>query len=396
MTIHTVPTDVGGLIMTAIKKYTLKNGETRYMFNAYLGSQANGKQRRTTRRGFKTKKEAQLASSRLLVDIDKGKKVVNVDKAVFSNMYEDWLTSYVNTVRTSTYVKSVRIFESHILPYFGNMYVKDIRPRDIQRAVNQWYEIAECNYKKWFYYLQSVLNYAVKNEFLDKNPCKMVNLPKRKQKSGDKEENFWTREELEKFFSCIDKESEPEQFMLFRLLAFTGIRRGECLALTWNDVNFDKGTLRINKTLTQGEHGTLIIQPPKTAKSKRTVIIDQQTLHYLQVWRLKQKKQFLMYGFNTFKKDQLIFASSKNSYKSLDQPWKWLSKIIRVNKLKKITVHGFRHSHASALFSAGASIKEVQERLGHEDVQTTMNIYTHVTAKQNKNAVDKLSSYLNF
>ena len=92
----------------------------------------------------------------------------------------------------------------------------------------------------------------------------------------------------------------------------------------------------------------------------------------------------------------MIFASSKNSYKSLDQPWKWLSKIIRANKLKKITVHGFRHSHASALFSAGASIKEVQERLGHEDVQTTMNVYTHVTAKQNKNAVDKLSSYLNF
>ncbi|CAI2680574.1 Tyrosine recombinase XerC [Apilactobacillus kunkeei] len=64
--------------------------------------------------------------------------------------------------------------------------------------------------------------------------------------------------------------------------------------------------------------------------------------------------------------------------------------------MKKITVHGFRHSHSSALFAAGATIKEVQERLGHEDAQTTMNIYTHVTSKQNKNAVKKLSSYLNF
>lgn len=366
------------------------------MFSAYIGKDINGKQLNTTRRGFKTKKEAQLASSRILIDISNGKKVTNEDDILFISVYESWLESYVNTVRVSTYSKAVRIFENHILPYFNNIKVKEIKPKDIQRVVNQWYKIAECNYKKWFYYLQSVLNYAIKNEYITNNPCKMVTLPKRKQKSGNKPANFWTKEELQTFFNCIDKDKEPEKFTLFRLLAFTGMRRGECLALTWNDVDFNKSTIHINKNLTQGMHGEQIIQPPKTQKSNRTIIIDNQTLHYLQNWRLKQKQLFLTFGFNTFKKNQLIFASSKNNYKSLNQPGKWLNKIINDHYLKKITVHGFRHSHASALFAAGATIKEVQERLGHEDAQTTMNIYTHVTSKQNKNAVKKLSSYLNF
>lgn len=382
--------------MATIKKYKLKNGETRYMFNAYIGKDINGKQLNTTRRGFKTKKEAQLASSRILIDISNGKKVTNEDDILFISVYESWLESYVNTVRVSTYSKAVRIFENHILPYFNNIKVKEIKPKNVQRVVNQWYKIAECNYKKWFYYLQSVLNYAIKNEYITNNPCKMVTLPKRKQKPGNKPSNFWTKEELQTFFNCIDKDKEPEKFTLFRLLAFTGMRRGECLALTWNDVDFNKGTIRINKNLTQGMHGEQIIQPPKTQKSNRTIIIDNPTLHYLQNWRLKQKQLFLTFGFNTFKKNQLIFASSKNNYKSLNQPGKWLNKIINDHDLKKITVHGFRHSHASALFAAGATIKEVQERLGHEDAQTTMNIYTHVTSKQNKNAVKKLSSYLNF
>lgn len=382
--------------MTSIQKYTLKNGETRYKFNAYIGTDNTGKQRRTTRRGFKTKKEAQLASSKMLVDLDDGKTVVNEERAIFSNVYNDWLTSYVNTVRTSTYSKAVGIFENHILPYFGNAYIKEIKPRDIQKAVNDWFKIASCNYKKWFYYLQMIFNYAIKNEYIQRNPCKMVTLPKRIQTSGDKPENFWNKEELHKFFACLDKNDHPEQYTLFRVLAFTGIRRGECLALTWGDIDFDNSTMRINKTLTQGMGSEQIIQPPKTVKGRRTIQIDATTLQILRKWRLYQKQVYLRLGFNTFKKGQLIFATSKNGYKPLPQIGKWLNKIIKDNNLKKITVHGFRHSHASALFSAGASIKEVQERLGHEDVQTTMNIYTHVTEQQNKNAVNKLSSYLNF
>ena len=108
-----------------------------------------------------------------------------------------------------------------------------------------------------------------------------------------------------------------------------------------------------------------------------------------------------MLGFNANKTSQLIFSTRNNTFKSLNTPKKWLDKALNnINAdstvLPTITVHGFRHSHASALFAAGATIKEVQERLGHEDAQTTLNIYTHVTQHQDKQAVQKLVNFLNF
>ena len=108
-----------------------------------------------------------------------------------------------------------------------------------------------------------------------------------------------------------------------------------------------------------------------------------------------------MLGFNANESDQLLFATTKNTFKSLNTPKKWLDLITDRMKddnviLPHISIHGFRHSHASALFAAGATIKEVQERLGHEDAQTTLNIYTHVTQQQDEQAVQKLVNFLDF
>lgn len=117
----------------------------------------------------------------------------------------------------------------------------------------------------------------------------------------------------------------------------------------------------------------------------------------LKHWRLVQLQKYMALGFNTNKPDQLVFSNRKNKHLLLHKPADWLKSIEDAHKIKhRITIHGFRHSHASALFSAGATVKEVQERLGHSDVKTTLNIYTHVTKSQNKEAVNKLVAYLNF
>ncbi len=142
--------------------------------------------------------------------------------------------------------------------------------------------------------------------------------------------------------------------------------------------------------------GKQIIQPPKTKKGQRVIALDKITLNYLKQWRARQRREYLMLGFNTIQRGQLIFANSNNGFKSLNTPAKWLNKIIKAHNLKKITVHGFRHTSASMLFAAGATIKEVQTRLGHEDAQTTLNIYTHVTKKQDNQAAEKLANYLDF
>ncbi|MFD1126265.1 tyrosine-type recombinase/integrase [Lentilactobacillus raoultii] len=383
--------------MASITSYSLKSGNKRYLFQVYAGlDPQTGKPKRIMKRGFKTKKEAALAANRLELQISQGD--FNKDNNIlFKVVYEQWYQGYKNTVRESTIARTAGMFDNHILPYFGNKRIRTITPAQIQKAVNDWFKIAPRNFKKWFNYTTNVFDYALKHDYMHgDNPTKKITIPKRKAQWGKSHDNFWDKSQLETFFTYINPNEELEKYTLFRVLAFAGIRRGECLALTWNDVNFSKSTMNINKTLTQGMNGKQIIQAPKTLAGRREITLDKKTLHYLKQWRALQKREYLVLGFNTLQRGQLIFANTKNGYKSLNTPAKWLKKIIKTHHLKSITVHGFRHTSASLLFEAGATIKEVQTRLGHDDAQTTLNIYTHVTQKQDNQAVEKLANFLNF
>lgn len=112
-------------------------------------------------------------------------------------------------------------------------------------------------------------------------------------------------------------------------------------------------------------------------------------------WRKTQRAEALKFGFSTMNKNQLIFTNIDNKFLSPAKPRKWLIAAQEKYDLKSITVHGFRHTHCSLLFEAGATIQEVQERLGHTDVKTTMNIYTHVTKKTKKETALKFANYIN-
>lgn len=195
---------------------------------------------------------------------------------------------------------------------------------------------------------------------------------------------------------CLAKEDDPKVYTLFRILAFSGMRKGEALALTWNDINFKDGTVTISKTLTRGEGNRLIIQTPKTANSKRIISLDGQTLEILKQWRITQKKTYFMLGYNTMKKGQLVFSNQKNELLQPSVTRKYIVAVCEKYGLKQITTHGFRHTHCSLLFEAGASIKEVQDRLGHSDIKTTMNIYAHVTKNRKDETAQKFANYLGF
>ena len=382
--------------MASFKQYELQDGTKLWKTDVYLGiDPQTGKPKHTVRRGFKTKKEASLVASRIELEVSQG-NLEKENNILFSAVYKEWYQAYINTVSESTWNRTAGMFDNHILPALGKYRIRTITINQVQRAVNRWFKVASYNYKRWYNYTVSVFEFAIKQGYIQKNVAKMATLPKRRPRVGDAPENFWDKDQLETFFSYLDIEKEPEKFTLFRVLAFCGVRRGECLALTWDDVNFTENTLRVNKTLTQGERGKQIIQSPKTKNSRRTIELDPITINYLKHWKAVQKRKYFMLGYNTLQPKQLIFANNKNGYKSLNTPAKWLKPIIADHNLKPITIHGFRHSHCSALFSAGASIKEVQLRLGHADVATTLNIYSHVTKNQNKEVAQKLVNYLDF
>lgn len=154
--------------------------------------------------------------------------------------------------------------------------------------------------------------------------------------------------------------------------------------------------ISINKAKSKGEGYRTIIQTPKTSSSIRTIKLDDKTLQILKLWKKRQKQDLLILGHNSLNSEQLIFSNPDNTYLSATSIREWLLRVQKNYNLKPITIHGLRHTHCSLLFESGASIKEVQERLGHKDVQTTMNIYAHVSEKAKDSAAEKFSNFMNF
>ena len=179
----------------------------------------------------------------------------------------------------------------------------------------------------------------------------------------------------------IANNEDLEKMVLFRLLAFTGARKGEVLALEWAD--WSNNTLSINKAITRGFAGEEI-GSTKTASSKRLISLDEKTKNILQEW--KERNPGTRYIFeNEF---------SKPIPSSL--PRKWLLAILKDSDLRPIKIHGFRHTHASLCFDAGMTLKQVQYRLGHSDLKTTMNVYTHITKQAKDDIGERFANYIDF
>ncbi|HIX69227.1 MAG TPA: site-specific integrase, partial [Candidatus Enterococcus stercoravium] len=314
----------------------------------------------------------------------------------FEEMYKLWFEQYKRTVKESTWCKTAELFRLHILPKFHKFKLDKIKVPMCQKALNEWFVSFPGGYVKLKNYTANVLDYAISLEVIDQNPMKKVKIPQRKDEfEENKDLNFYSKEELKTFLSAMKELPEKTAFMFFHLLAYTGMRKGEALALTWSDINFKENTLSINKTLTRGDNARLIVLPPKTRKSARTISIDPFTMGLLKPWRSQQKIDYMKFGFNTLKPEQLLFSNLSNEWIQPTRPRKWLLQVYKAHpELKQITTHGLRHTHCSLLFEAGASIKEVQDRLGHNDVKVTMNIYAHVTQQKKEETALRFADFM--
>lgn len=376
-----------------IKQYTKKDGSKAYLFVAYLGiDPVTGKEKRTTRRGFKSEREAKLAEAKLQTTIqDRG--FLSEAPITYQQVYELWLEGYKNTVRESTLNRVTQLFSTIILPKFGYARVNKITPPYCQQAINEWSK-RYANVPSLRAYASRVLEYAVTMKMIRDNPFKATKASKR-EKAIDDKLLYYSAEELQTFLGYV--EHNIMHYTMFRTLAFTGLRRGELFALTWQDINFETSQLTVNKTTATGNNFKSIIQPPKTKSSLRTIDLDPLTLVTLSRWRKCQREEWLKKGFNTNSETQLVFSSPiHNGLLSLDYLNHTIKQVCKAHDFKRIKIHGFRHTHCSLLFESGATVQEVQSRLGHSDIQTTMNIYAHVTEKQRTRLAEKFANYVNF
>ncbi len=382
--------------MAMIKQYQKKNGEKAWYFKTYLGiDPLTGKKRYTTKRGFKTQKEAKIALSRLELELQKAGIPISTN-TTFKKAAELWLENYKKTVKESSYSRTKIIFNKHIYPKFGNIKLSKINTAYCQKIVNDWSEKGTSKqYPLFVNYMNKVFKYAINIGLTSDNPTLNLIIPKPQIKT-EKKLKLYTKEQLELFLSEVSKEQNPyfknRDYTLFRLLAFSGCRIGEILALTWDNINFKTHEMTIKKTVARSDK-YYISETPKTKKSNRIIYLDEKTIKQLKFWKLEQRKYLFQLGFT---KANYLFTNDENSF-TINQAVAERYNVYRERAgLPYIGLHGFRHTHASMLYEAGADHKEVQERMGHANIKTTMDTYTHITNSKKEETTQKLTNYINF
>lgn len=377
-----------------IKEYTTPKGEKRYKFLIYVGKdETTGHTIQIKKQGFKSKDEALEAYLNYKLKIVKGEyEPLNKKKLTFKQLFESWDKVYKPTVKESTYAVTMRYFNNHILSALGNIYIEKITVAECQKAVNEWFEEAPHTFDRFIHYASKVFKYGIDMELLTSNPMEKVIKPKLKERPQQYQE-FYDKDELNKFLSCA-KKCNFRYFVYFRLLAYTGMRKGESLALKWSDIDFETNTISITRNVTTGLNNRSYISNGKTANSVRRIPVDSETMNYLKEWRYCQQKDMLKKGFNFLDADNYIFPTINNGITSLSKPRQWNKSICDKFGLRRIKIHGFRHTHASLCYSAGLNAKEIQKRLGHADSKTTMNVYTHVMKNDEKKAVKKFADFM--
>lgn len=381
--------------MTKIIRYTNKDNETLYKFRFYAGlDELTGKQRYIRRQGFKSEKDAKTELLKIEYLVSTNQYYKNVKSGKFGDVLDEWLALHKETVKASTWQFIELRANKHVKPYFKDMYVDKITLRQCQDFVNKTFKVAPVAYVYSVSIVKNTLDYALRLGMIESNPMLYVIKPKKQASISDKHDNFYNKDELKKFLD-VAKDTSLKKYTLFRLLAFSGIRIGECLALTWHDLNYKNNTIAINKTLARTNNG-IKIQTPKTKSSNRVISLDTETMQVLKMWQLEQRKQLLKLGINAMNKHQLIFSNSKNSFIIVPTVRLAIKQIANKAGIYPITTHGFRHTHATLLFASGMDIKQVQARLGHSNVQTTLNIYTHAMKDKQDKIGDEFAKYINF
>lgn len=364
---------------TSIKEYQLKSGAKRYFFRISLGTNSNGKRIVTTRRGFKSYAEAEDDFNKLAQT--KADDFVKQKQIKLSDLTDLYLEKYRKTVKQASYYSREKAVHKHILRHFGNQYVDNITVIELQKWADNLAEEL-VNYRTIIDFLGNIFEYGMRLGYVDENPVKRILVPKKTtRKRRDVEHNVYSREELDTFLDRI-KKTTTVRYIYFKLLASTGLRKSEALALTWQDVDLTNNTISVNKTLTGFIGSKSMLQKPKTKNSIRIVPISESL-----------RADLIKYKLNRKIASNKVFCTYKGTYYSINEPARWLSLIYKDNPdLRKITVHGFRHTFATLLIEeTDVKPKTVQMLLGHKNIQMTLDIYTHVNQKNKEDAVNALN-----
>lgn len=297
----------------------------------------------------------------------------------FIDAYNGYLNYIENRQKIQSKNSFKQRFEYIVLPYFGNMNIYEIEKTDYINFQNKLIEKGySYNYiKNTHYYIVAFLNYCKTFYDLKDNVAKEIGMPKIKKNSN--KENFYTLKEFDRFIKCVDHKIYK---LFFTFMFYMGTRPGEAMALRFSDLIGNN--IYIKKTIDEHHHnGIRTITTPKTESSVRTIKVP-----FLLLIELKQLKKYYIQKYGEIQ-DFYIFGGKKPLAPTSINRYKLNA--CKKAGVKNITLHGFRHSHATMLLDHNLSIKAIQERLGHSSADVTTSIYLHSTEKQQKRVLHKLN-----
>ena len=368
---------------------TRKRGNTwEYSFEI---ASINGKRKRKSKGGFRTKKECLEAGTKAKAEYDSTGDVFESSDISLVDYMQFWLEDYVSkNCKASTKQTYSQVIRLQITPYFKDMRLKNLTPKKCQDFL---YHLQEKGLAKSYItmarvVLHSAMDYAVfPMQYIKANPTDFVKINIKDTTPPKKEEEkSLTKEQFKQLMSKVTPLTKYVEIPLY-LGWHTGLRCGEACALTWDDIDFDNRTMTINKTMVC-VNNQFYITPPKTKYSNRTILLGDTILEILKNWKEEQEMIAKCVGINAPNKVCTGRDLSAMTTRYLQSRCNILNKQLDFD----FHFHKLRHTHATQLIQNGAPIKDVQLRLGHGSIKSTLEIYTHYDKSASERSVDILES----
>ncbi len=369
---------------TYIRKRNNKNGKA-YQVVVDLGKDTTGKRKREFR-SFSTLAEAKRYQAHCQGQMYANGYVAKSDITV-KTVAEEWFALIQSGLKPTT-ARGYKVnINNHIVPQIGSIPVQALKTINIKDMIAKLEkDLSPTSIKYVLRNLSQILKYAEQESYITKNPMAFVAVPKSSKPKFD----TYTVEELNMLLEAV-KGTDME--LPIRIESETGLRLGELLGLSWVDIDFYKCTISVNKTVSY-VNGKLYVTSPKTARSKREIVVSQNLIDLINEYMLKEilakrpKKYYNKYDLLFHKETGEPLTNSSFSAK--------FASTLKKNGLKHIRFHDLRHTHASLLYNKyGLNIKSVSDRLGHSKVSTTMDYYVGGTDDIQKAGIEKLAKDLN-
>ncbi len=342
------------------------------------------------------KRKAIEMLNRLLLEYESNMQNTDCNDVLFVEYLKNWLKNKKNKVEITTWEGYYNTVVNHFIPYFKplNLMIREIKPKHIVDYYDYKFSpekgggLSLGTIKKHSAVLRNILNQAYLEEIIDRNPSLKVPLPKK-----DNEEpkgKFLTSKQANDLLKIF--RGHPLQPIIYMTLYY-GLRRGEVLGLKWSAIDFENNTIKINHTVTQTL--TLVAKDKtKTATSKREYYLLPEIKELLLNLRTEQRKNQKLFG-NEYKMNDYIFTWEDGRPYRPDYVSKAFHKVLTKNNFPEMRFHDLRHSCASILYDKKWELKDIQTWLGHADIQTTANIYTHISnSRKNNMAKDIQNTFL--